>query len=86
LVVDDNVSAAQALATYFSLEGMDCEAAFWRRRRCSRRQRFRPRVVFIDIPTPDCEGYQAALALGGDAHTKEAAIVACTAFDEAELR
>jgi two-component system, OmpR family, response regulator len=86
LVVDDNVSAAQALATYLSLEGMECEAAFGGHAAVSVATEFRPHVIIMDISMPDCDGYQAALALRGDARTKEVAIVAFTAFDEAELR
>ena len=86
LVVDDNVSAAQALATYPSLEGMECEAAFGGHAAVSVATEFRPHVIIMDISMPDCDCYQAALALRGDACTKEVAIVAFTAFDEAELR
>ena len=86
LVVDDNVSAAQALATYLSLEGMECEAAFGGHAAVSVATEFRPHVIIMDISMPDCDGHQAALALRGDARTKEVAIVAFTAFDESELR
>jgi two-component system, OmpR family, response regulator len=70
LVVDDNVSAAQALATYLSLEGMECEAAFGGHAAVSVATEFRSRVIMMDISMPDCDGYQAALALRGDARTK----------------
>ena len=86
LVVDDNVSAAQALATCLSLEGMECEAAFGGHAALSLATEFGPHVIIMDISMPGCDGYQAALALRGDARTKEVAIVAFTACDEAELR
>jgi len=84
--VDDNVSAAQALATYLSFEGMECKAAFSGHAAASLATEFKPHVIIMDIAMPDFDGYQAALALRGDVRTKEAAIVAFTAFDEAELR
>jgi two-component system, OmpR family, response regulator len=86
LVVDDNVSAAQALATYLSLEGMECEAAFGGHTAVSLATEFKPHVVIMDISMPGFDGYQAALTLRGDARTNGVAIVAFTAFDEAELR
>jgi two-component system OmpR family response regulator len=82
----DAISATQALATYLSLEGMECEAAFGGHAAVPVATEFRPHVIIMDISMPDCDGYQAALALRGDARTKEVAIVAFTAFDEAELR
>jgi len=86
LVVDDNALAAQALATYLSLEGMECEAVFGGHSAVSVATEFKPHVIIIDIAMPECDGYQAALALRSDARTKEVAIIAFTAFDEAELR
>jgi len=86
LVVDDNVSAAQALATYLAYEGMECEAVFGGRAAVSAAAQFKPHVIIMDIAMPDCDGYQAALALRDDPRTKEVTIVAFTAFDEAELR
>jgi two-component system, OmpR family, response regulator len=85
LIVDDNVSAAQVLATYFSLEGMECEAAFGGHAAVSLATEFKPHVIIMDIAMLECDGYQVALALRSDARTNEAAIVAFTAFDEAEL-
>jgi two-component system, OmpR family, response regulator len=85
LVVDDNVSAAQALATYLSLEGMECEAAFGGRAAVTFATEFRPHVIIMDISMPGCNGYQAALALRADARTNEVAIIAFTALDESEL-
>ena len=62
LVVDDNVSAAQALATYLSLEGMECEAAFGGHAAVPVATEFRPHVIILDISMSDRDGYQAALA------------------------
>jgi CheY-like chemotaxis protein len=70
LVVDDNVSAAKALATYLSLEGMECEAVFGGHAAVSLATEFKPHVIIMDISMPDCNGYQAALALRGDAYAK----------------
>lgn len=85
LIVDDNVSAAQALATYLSLEGMECKAAFGGHAAVTSATEFRPHVVIMDISMPVCNGYQAALALRADAWTNEVAIIAFTALDESEL-
>jgi CheY-like chemotaxis protein len=67
LVEDDNVLAAQALATYLSLEGMDCEAAFGGHAAVSVATEFGSHVIIMDISMPDCDGHRAALALRGDA-------------------
>ncbi|MFT4503308.1 response regulator [Caballeronia sp. 15711] len=47
---------------------------------------FNPHVIIMDISMPEFDGYQGALALRDDVHTREVAIVAFTAFDEAELQ
>jgi CheY-like chemotaxis protein len=86
LIVDDNVSAAQALATYLSLEGMECRAVFGGHAAVSLATEFKPHVIIVDISMPGFDAYQAALALRGDVRTSAVAIVAFTALDEAELR
>jgi CheY-like chemotaxis protein len=65
---------------------MECEAAFGGHTAVSLATEFKPHVVIMDISMPGFDGYQAALTLRGDARTNGVAIVAFTAFDEAELR
>jgi len=67
-VVDDNVAAAEALAPYLSLEGMECEAAFGGPAAVSLATEFKPHVVVMDISMP---GY--AWLPGGDGLKKRRA-------------
>jgi CheY-like chemotaxis protein len=65
---------------------MECDAAVSGYAAVSLATEFKPHVIIMDISMPDCNGYQAALALRGDARTNEVAIVASTASDDAEVR
>jgi two-component system, OmpR family, response regulator len=86
LVVDDNVGAAEALATYLSYEGVDarsadgCAAAL----RCVKD--WVPDVVVLDIMMPEHDGYETASALRSYLPTHSLGIVAFTSLDEDHVR
>ncbi|MCC8392987.1 response regulator [Paraburkholderia sp. MMS20-SJTR3] len=86
LVVDDNENAAEALATYFSYEGVDarsangCAAAL----RCVRN--WVPDVVVLDIMMPGRDGYETASALRRYLPTHSLGIVAFTSLDEDHVK
>jgi two-component system OmpR family response regulator len=86
LVVDDNVNAAQALAAYFSFENMACRMAFGGVEAIAASIIWAPHVVVMDISMPECNGFQAALALRRDERTNGIVIIAFTALDEREIR
>ncbi|MGX7002298.1 response regulator [Caballeronia sp. KNU42] len=85
LVVDDNQSAAEALATYLSFEMMDCQTAFGGLQAISVSIAWSPQVIIMDISMPEFTGFEAALALRRDPRTSENVIIAFTALDEAEV-
>ncbi|WP_075357187.1 response regulator [Caballeronia sordidicola] len=85
LVVDDNQNAAEALAAYLAFEKIDCQTAFGDAQAISVGVAWSPHVILMDISMPDCNGFQAALALRQDARTREITIIAFTALDEAEV-
>ncbi|SAL61222.1 response regulator receiver protein [Caballeronia terrestris] len=86
LVVDDNASAAEALAAYLSFEGMECRLAYGGTEAIQMGTDWNPDVVIMDISMPECNGFQAALALRHDERTSPIAIIAFTALDESEVR
>ncbi|WP_259294902.1 response regulator [Paraburkholderia sp. DHOC27] len=86
LVVDDNVNAARALAAYLELDEFDCRLAFGGIEAIRVGIDWRPHVVIMDISMPQCNGFQAAMALRQSEHTHDIAIIAFTALDEAEVR
>ena len=85
LVVDDNQNAAEALASYLTLEEMDCQMAFGGTQAISVVITWQPHVIIMDISMPDCNGFEAALALRRDIRTCGIAIIAFTALDETEV-
>jgi two-component system OmpR family response regulator len=85
LIVDDNQNAAEALAAYLSFEEINCQTAFGGVQAISVGVAWRPHVILMDISMPDCNGFEAALALRQDARTREITIIAFTALDEAEV-
>ncbi|WP_256701175.1 response regulator [Caballeronia sordidicola] len=62
-MVDDNQNVAQALASYLTLEEVDCQLAFGGIEAISLGVLWQPHVVVMDISMPECNGFQAALAL-----------------------
>jgi two-component system OmpR family response regulator len=85
LIVDDNQNAAEALAAYLSFEKTDCRTAFGGLQAISVGVAWSPHVILMDISMPDCNGFEAALALRQDPRTCEIAIIAFTALDETEV-
>jgi two-component system OmpR family response regulator len=86
LVVDDNQNAAEALASYLTLQEMDCRIANGGFDAISAGVGWLPDVIVMDISMPVCDGFQAALALRRDSRTAGTAIIAFTALDETEVK
>lgn len=82
LVVDDNRNAADAMASHLSSENMDCRVAYGGREAIAIGIQWAPQVILMDISMPECDGYEAALALRHDKRTSETIIVAFTALDD----
>lgn len=86
LVVDDNMDAGDALSAYLSIENIDCRVAYGGRQAIQTAIDWDPHVILMDISMPECNGFEALLAVRHDARTAGIAIVAHTALDEAEVR
>ncbi len=67
LVVDDNVDAAQTLATMLEMEGHEIRTAADGEEALEVAARFQPAVVLLDIGLPRLDGYEVArrLRVGG---------------------
>jgi two-component system, OmpR family, response regulator len=85
-VVDDNLGAAEALATYLSLEGVEARTASG----CSEALRcvrdWVPDVVVLDIMMPGRDGFETAQALRSYLPTQNLGIVAFTSLDDDRVR
>lgn len=86
LVVDDNALAAEALGAFLTTADMECREVFGGLDAVACGKQWQPHIVLMDISMPECNGFQAALALRADARTRNIAIIACTALDETEVR
>jgi two-component system, OmpR family, response regulator len=85
LVVDDTSNAAAALAAYLSTENMVCRVAHGGREAITTAIAWEPHVIVMDISMPECNGFEASLAIRHDARIAHIAIVAHTSLDEAEV-
>jgi PAS domain S-box-containing protein len=86
LVVDDNVDAAESLATLLELEGHETRIAHDGEAAVRVAAEFLPRVIFLDIGMPGKDGYQVARELRSHAATRDATLVALTGWGAQEDR
>lgn len=86
LVVDDNQSGADALATYLELVSMSVQAAYDGRSAIALAKIWRPDIVLLDISMPGLDGFDVAKLLRADLQVSSVIIVALTAHDEAHVR
>src|SRR5205814_5178107 len=78
LVVDDNVDAAESLASLLEIEGHEVRVAHDGETALRVAAEFLPRVVFLDIGMPGKDGYQVARELRSHAATRDTVLVALT--------
>ncbi|WP_449491441.1 response regulator [Caballeronia sp. M23-90] len=86
LVVDDFPAAAEALATFLSLEGLDARVAFGGEEALSQAASWLPDIIILDIHMPRCDGFTTAALLRKEAKSSAIGIVAFTAIDADEVR
>lgn len=86
LVVDDNVDAAQTLATMLELQGMDSRAAYGGREGLVVAEQWRPEVVVVDIGMPDMNGHEFVRRLRGQPWGEAILAIACTGWGQNEDR
>jgi CheY-like chemotaxis protein/two-component sensor histidine kinase len=60
LVVDDNVDAAESVATILGMNGLDAHCAFDGPAALIEAEKYRPDVVVVDIGLPGIDGYEVA--------------------------
>ena len=82
LVVDDNVDAADAIATLLSLNGYDVATAHDPDEAMERAAAFDPDVILLDIGLPGMTGYELARKLHADRVASRAKMIAITGYGQ----
>jgi signal transduction histidine kinase/DNA-binding response OmpR family regulator len=80
LLVDDNVDAAQSLATLLRLQGHDVRLAHEGITALKTAESFQPEVVLLDIGLPGMDGYEVAERLRRDVKLGDALLAALTGY------
>jgi PAS domain S-box-containing protein len=86
LVVDDNVDAAEMLASFLELSGHRAETAHTGRDAVAAAARFAPEMVLLDIGLPDISGYEVAREVRAVPGLQAVTLVAVTGWGQAEDR
>ena len=84
LVVDDNVDAAEMLATLLEMNGYAVSVEFDGASALATALRERPAVALLDIGLPDMDGMELARRLRAQPQTADAVLVALTGYGQAE--
>jgi signal transduction histidine kinase/BarA-like signal transduction histidine kinase len=84
LVVDDNVDAAEMLATLLEMNGYAVSVEFDGASALATALRERPAVALLDIGLPDMDGMELARRLRAQPQTTDAVLVALTGYGQAE--
>jgi two-component system OmpR family response regulator len=79
LVVDDELNIAELISMALRYEGFDVETAGTGAEALAAFERFRPRLIVLDVMLPDFDGFEVARRLGGT--RSEVPIVFLTARD-----
>jgi PAS domain S-box-containing protein len=86
LVVEDNVDAAESLATLLRLWSHDVHVVHDGCKALEAAREQHPEVVLLDIGLPGLDGYQVARCLRDDLHLDHALLVAMTGYGQPEDR
>jgi CheY-like chemotaxis protein/nitrogen-specific signal transduction histidine kinase len=86
LVIDDNVDAAESLATLLRRAGHHVETAYDGRSALAEVEVLRPEAVLLDIGLPGMNGYEVARHLRKGPATNGVILVAVTGYGQAEDR
>jgi PAS domain S-box-containing protein len=86
LVVDDNVDAAQTLASVLASHGQDVRTAYGGRSALEIAAQWRPDAVFLDLGMPDMSGLDVCRALREATPQGPSLIVACTGWGQPDDR
>ncbi|HEY0513051.1 MAG TPA: ATP-binding protein [Thermoanaerobaculia bacterium] len=86
LVVEDNIDAAESLATLLRLWDHDVNVVHDGRTALEAAREQQPEVVLLDIGLPGLDGYQVARRLRDELHLEHALLVAMTGYGQPEDR
>jgi len=86
LVVEDNLDAAESLATLLRVWGHDVQVAHDGLQALEAARESRPEVVLLDIGLPGLDGYQVAHRLREDVGLDSSLLVAMTGYGQPEDR
>ena len=82
LVVDDNVDAADSLATLLKLDGHEVEAVYGAVAALAAIDAHEPDVVLLDIGMPQMDGYEVARRIRGRSAIRRMRLVALTGYGQ----
>lgn len=86
LVVDDNVDAAESLATLLSMNGHDVQTAHDGPAALETASAFQPEAVVLDIGLPGMNGYEVARRLRSQPDFTKTLVIALTGYGQTEDR
>ena len=86
LVADDNVDAAEMVATLLEMHGCDVRTAFDGQQAVQEAERFRPELILLDLGMPRVDGYEACRRIRAEAWGGLPLIVALTGWGQQEDR
>jgi PAS domain S-box-containing protein len=86
LVVEDNIDAAESLATLLRLWNHDVSVVHDGRTALEAAREQQPEVILLDIGLPGLDGYQVARRLREELHLDHALLVAMTGYGQPEDR
>ncbi|HUS25499.1 MAG TPA: PAS domain S-box protein [Candidatus Binatia bacterium] len=86
LVVDDNVDAADMLASFLNHSGHTAQRAYDAGSALALAESFQPHLFLLDIGLPGTSGYELARQLRDTKHYRDATIVAVTGYGQNQDR
>jgi PAS domain S-box-containing protein len=86
LVVDDNLDAAESLATLLAINGHETRMAHDGASAVEEAEAFKPDVVFLDIGMPAVDGHETARRIRREPWGKNMVLVALTGWGQTEDR
>jgi PAS domain S-box-containing protein len=84
LVVDDNLDAAESMATWLQLAGHDVQTAYGGPAALEAAVAFRPTIVLLDIGLPEMDGHEVARLLRQTPGLDNAWLIALTGYGRKE--
>ena len=84
MVVDDNVDAAEMLATLLEMNGHHVSVEYDGKCALARAAREHPQVILLDIGLPDIDGHELARQLRATPGTADTVLIALTGYGQPE--